>query len=190
MLGLFGIFYFALLTIPAVPGLNFVFDRYMLPILPSLVIIALSLLQDNRRPIPLACWLAVCFAAGYSVATTHDYYAGLRARLAAFHSLEQAGVPRTHISGGFELDAETQLEQSGFLNNPLARLSGDSYRDLPKTTPYWFCTYTPSIEPEYILSWTPVPDLATSGLPPKVFHAWLPPFRREVVILLRKRMAS
>ena len=190
LLGLFGIFYFALLTIPAAPGLNFVFDRYMLPVMPSLVIFALSLLQKNRRPIPPSCWLAVCLAAGYSVATTHDYYASLRARLAAFRSVEQAGVPRIRISGGFELDAETQLEQSGYLNSPLTRLPGDSHPDLRKTTTYWFWTYTPSIQPEYILSWTPLPNLAPSGLPPQIFHAWLPPFRRQVVILLRKRMTS
>jgi hypothetical protein len=157
-------------------------DRYSLPLIPPMVILGLVVFEDGRRKVPVSCWIVACLFAGFSIAATHDYYASLRARVAAFRSLQQKEVPANRISGGFELDSVTELNQSGHLNNPLVQFPEGAYREIPHTNPFWFGLYTPTIRPRYFLAWSPTEaGLDMTDVSPAVFRTWFPPFRRQVL---------
>jgi hypothetical protein len=57
---------------------------------------------------------------------------------------------------------------------------------LPQIYPYWLSTYTTSLHPDYYLAWSGVPGLVQSDTKPILFSSWLPPFHRQVVILIKE----
>jgi hypothetical protein len=180
----FSFIYFSLLLIPAYEGLSS--DRHVLLVLPAAVVLALKLFESYRSRVPWFGWAVLGLYACYGIATTHDYYAGLRARVAAFDLLRSEGILPGKIDAGLEIDAWTQLELAGRMNNPLVRSPVDAYVPTPRTYPFWLSTYTTSLHPDYYLAWSGVPGLIRSPDKPILFSSWLPPFRRQVVILIRK----
>lgn len=86
------------------------FDRYVLDLMPLVIIGCIWLYQEYIRPeLPVSSVAVLAFYAIFAVAGTHDWFAWQRARLAAIHELRVAGVARTEIQGGFEYDGWTQL---------------------------------------------------------------------------------
>jgi Dolichyl-phosphate-mannose-protein mannosyltransferase len=155
-----------------------VFDRYLLPVIPLTLIGILAPIR-KRTGIALAPgnWILLAIFALYGVAITHDYYAELGARLAAYRRVEALGVPSRQISGGLELDGWTQVESANRVGHPLPESN--------KSNPvYWFLRFTPDIDPHYYLASSEVPGLRADSLGAVVFQAWLPPFRREIRILV------
>ena len=158
-------------------------DRHVLPLVPVVAIILLKYFPSNARGLTWIGWCALGVYGCYAIATTHDYYAGLRARVAAYQNLEARGVPSNQINGGLELDAWTQLELEGHMNNPLVRLPSDGYKPLHLGYPFWLSDYTPAIRPKYFLSWSNVDGLVSSDVAPLLFTTWLPPSPHKVLIL-------
>ncbi len=148
------------------------FDRYMLPLLPVLIVPLLWRYQQmfTGGP-PRIAWAALVVYAVYGVASTHDYLAAGRARLRAASALTRAGVPRTHITAGLEYDAWTELEHSGHMG-----MNGAAPDE------YWFWKYTPSIQPVYFVAYSRLEGKVDAAAPVQ-YTAWLPAFKREVVVL-------
>jgi hypothetical protein len=181
---------FVVCAVPLVyrSGYEGLYDRHLLMLTPPLVYTTLWCLQ--RRGIhgaPPIAWCALTLSAAYSVATTHDYLSAGRARVAAASTLTAAGVPRTAISAGLEYDGWTELEENGYVNDARIQVPPGAYKAkrtpvVPGTVRYWMLAWTPSIQPEYFVVYSPQPGLVDSGLAPVPFTTWLPPSTRRVVI--------
>jgi len=164
------------------------FDRYLIPLLPALVIPLLWYCQQRIRPAPpTLAWAALGLFACYGIAATHDYLAAGRARVRAASDLIATGVPRSHITAGLEYDGWTELEHSGHVNDEGIRTPPGAYhpqrgRRYAISPPYWFWDETPSVEPLYFVVYSRQPGLRDTALPPVRYTAWLPPFHRRVFL--------
>ncbi len=177
----FTIFLFSYLPF-LVPGalLGLTFDRYVLPLLPVSIISILLVLRPHLRRVPLSAWACLLVLASYSVATTHDYFSALRARVSSAEALRKQGVPRTHISAGLEYDGWTQLQVAGRID---AFGHGDHPNNGNATDTFWFWSYTKDVQPDYVALYSRVSEpFPPHRLSAMCFTTWMPPFRRLVVI--------
>jgi hypothetical protein len=171
------------------------FDRYLLLLLPALIIPLLRHCQRKvRDAVPAAAWMVAGLFALYGIATTHDYLAAGRARLQAASALTAAGIPRTSITAGLEYDGWTELEHSGHIADADfpdedAEDSGAPQpgRRYPVSPPFWFWAKTPSIDPVYIVAYSRLPELRDAAFAPVGYRAWLPPFHRQVFTQVARR---
>ncbi len=160
---------------------GFRLDRYLLPLLPALVIPLLWHHQQRiQQRVPAVGWVVLGLLGAYGIATTHDYLASARARLQAASTLVANGVPRTWITAGLEYDGWTQIEQTGHITGVQIRVPLGVNRR-PISPGYWLWDRTPSIQPRYFVVYSPDPSLIDSPFPPVRYKAWLPPFRRQVL---------
>jgi 4-amino-4-deoxy-L-arabinose transferase-like glycosyltransferase len=166
---------------------RFTTDRYLLPLIPFVLIALLFLSRrvQTKAPAEIASWCLLTMFAFYGIASTHDYFASLRARVTAVRQLERGGAKRLQIAGGFELDAWTELEIAGHLTHPYPPMPL-KWEEIRSGT--WFRSYTPHIDAHYQLSWSDQPGFRNATPPLVSFGAWLPPFRREVKLLMRDRV--
>jgi len=187
VLGPFTISYVAFLVPRAI--YSFVYDRYLLGLMP-VAIVALLLLYQHcvAERLPAITVVTLSLFALYAIAGTHDWFALNRARMAAVAQIHASGVPVTSIQGGFDYDGWTQIEAAGYINDARLRNPANSYRanfdllQLPKECRLDFAKYTPAIHPEYFVVFEPMTCLAPSKYPPATYRTWLPPFRREIYI--------
>jgi hypothetical protein len=174
---IFSLGYVALL----VPGAltRAAYDRYILPVLPVLVLELLRRFSWARRAVPVYAWIFLGLIGQYAVASTHDYFAALRARTAAANRLESAGIPRRHISAAFEYDGWTQVSRWGHVR--VERYADHFLNCYDKG--YWleFWNHTPDFRPEFVV----LNEQLGRGLFSVPFHAWLPPHDRSVVVWRR-----
>ena len=180
---IFGFAYILLLVPGALTGLSY--DRYLLPLFPLAVITVLAVFQPQIRHTPWTAWLTLVLLAGYSVATTHDYYCGLRARDAAAAKLQHMGVVRTEITAGFAFDGWTQLRTIG-------RIAPSAYRekfDHNATDKFWFWSKTTALDPRYVIAYCRPDALPEHSIARIPFSAWLPPFNRTIVVLSRSDLS-
>jgi len=178
MLAIFGALNFAFLL---VRSRTFTFDRYLLPLVPVAIIAALLVTQNpSDRSVRSANWVLLLIFSLYGIASTHDYFAALQARVTAFEKVEALGVAPRNIAGGLELDGWTQSEITSRVQSTVPRPSK------PDTiyARNWFSVLAPDIDPRYYLSWSDEPGLKRAAVGGVSFWAWLPPFRREVKILV------
>lgn len=87
----------------------FLFDRYILPLLPLSWILALSVIPSPLRRAPLAAVLAL--SALVSIAGTREYLSWNAARASAVHDLLAAGIPTSQIDAGFEWNGTWRFEE-------------------------------------------------------------------------------
>ena len=90
-------------------GTSSLFDRYFLPLVPSVLAILVIGSEPTRslRELPwrgVRCFALLGFYAMFAVLATHDYLAWNRARWRATDSLLQSGVTPHQIDGGYEFD--------------------------------------------------------------------------------------
>jgi hypothetical protein len=166
----FSIGYMALIL----PGslLGFAWDRYMLPIAPLVMLVILHQFARYRRHIPAAAWCCLLVFSCYGIATTHDYFAALRARVAAAHALERTGIGRDRVSVGFEYDGWTELERSEYVTVL-------QYQDLfadDHAKGFWFTfwNHTPNLRPDFVILNQAFPKPAQGGELKVDFRAWMP----------------
>lgn len=161
---------------------DWIYDRYVLPLLVVLAVAFLVACQSWISSKALAAgYISLLFWALYGIAATHDYLAAGRARLAATRCIENAGIPRASISGGFEYDAWTQLEYSGHVDLRYP-VRGFRLGSRPKEENFWFWDYTSHVRPRYFVVYSSQPALVMAPFPSFAYTAWLPPFRREVLV--------
>jgi Dolichyl-phosphate-mannose-protein mannosyltransferase len=169
---------------------SMVWDRYFLPLQ---FIVTLGIIRVYRQTIserlPWLC-LAIGFVfTAYSVAAMHDFFSYQRARLDAINEIRAAGIPRLDIEGGHEYDSWTQLEQTGYVNEPRIQIPAGAYREWtpPYDTPPECIGYTrrfaPSLHPLLHLSNDPNGCFAPSKFPPVAYKAWLSPRQRTIYVL-------
>ncbi len=164
-------------------------DRYTIPLLAIFVLVLLLFYQQRvkERP-PAFSFLALAVFSAYSVATTHDYFATNRARLAAASRVQAAGIPRTEIEGGWEYDGWTQIDATGYVNDFRLEIPVGAYHKfepvhaLPESCRFWFSKYSPAIKPRYFVVFSPKACLAKSGFAPVTYRTWLPPSDRRIYI--------
>jgi hypothetical protein len=178
---IFAVLYSGLLTYQA---RAYSYDRYALPLIPLALIALLLAGREKRNGVAAGLgWATLVIFAIYGVASTHDYYASLRSRMAAVELLQRSGIPRLQINGGLELDCWLEDEVSGHVTHPVPAVEPTSDSVLDGT---WLLSYTPRIDGRYRVSWSDLPGYRRSPLGPVPMLAWLPPFRRQILILARK----
>lgn len=170
-----------------------ILDRYLLPLLVVALICLLRLHQERISPkLPQVSWIFLVLFAAFGVFGTHDWIASHRARLDAVHRLQAAGVPLTKIEAGYEFDGITQIDHDGAVYDP--RVHYPAGMDLHPYLPagvsvdceYLFQPHTPAIHPEFFLAYQQVRCLAPSQFGDVTYRAWMPPFHRSIIILVRK----
>jgi len=173
---------------------SFVYDRYLLGILPGALVLVLLLYQHRvRKLLPRWTFAILACLSLYVVAATHDWFALNRARVQAVAILQAAGIPKTQIQGGFDFDGWTQLENAPSVNWAAIRNPPNAYHAYPPETGLAppcrldFAPYTPSIRPDYFLTFQLMPCLAPSQFGPIAYRTWNPPHTRFVYIQRRPR---
>ena len=150
------------------------YDRYLVPLMPVLSIALMLQLQNagwNR--VSSFAWIALAICAVYGICTTHDALAMRRAIAQAANTITGTGVPRHCISGGFEFDGWTQIEEGRFVG----------YQpEVPHQSPvlFWFWKSTPKVQPHFILTLSRQVGLEDSAFPPVAYTGWYPPGLRRI----------
>lgn len=172
-----------------------IFDRYALEIVAVLLIYALRLHQERvSRKIPAIATATLVLVALLGVAGTHDLFAMARAEVRLTNKLQQAGVPRTEIRGGFDFDTVTEVQTAGYLNDPhLVNPPGSFHPHLqdesgPCGDP--FMLYLPAMHIKYVVTSGPRPCTVPTSFPPESYRTWFPPFHRELFVAARRPDAS
>lgn len=168
------------------------FDRYVLVIIATLLILALRWHQDRASTrIPVLAAVPLALIAILTVADTHDLFSTYRAQVSLARRLEHAGVPRTEIKGGLAFDMQSQDSAWGYINDPRMLNAGDAYKPQPEATPFTVdgisCNYSlqhlfPALHLRYEITAGPSPCVAPTNFSPEPFHAWLPPLRRQLFV--------
>jgi hypothetical protein len=121
---------------------TFIFDRYLLPLLPAVVLLGLDVAPSDlvRSPVLIACLVV---SGLFSVAGTREYLSWNDARDRAVRALLARGVPDTDVDGGFEVDGprhfEAYLQRTG-------KLHADSYFWLTNTR--YRISFWPTLTPD------------------------------------------
>jgi len=188
-LHVFGIFsggYLLLLVPGAFTG--FSFDRHILPVIPLLLLEVLRRFSKSGRSIPVLAWVAAAVFGGYAMAITHDYFSGMRAHITTAEAMEKTGIPRNHISAGFEYDGWTQVSRHGYVRVGayIDHLTDYSAKG------YWidFWSHTPDFDPEYVLLNDDPGSPLQGGLWKTSYHTWMPPHQGRVVVLRRSDLSN
>jgi hypothetical protein len=178
MLVLFAIAY-CILLITRMDG-TLLFDRYLLPLLPIVAILAM--LQVRRLPrnsvrgrvaIAISAVLLVTFS-GYGLATMQSLIALQCARMQAVRMLLDKRVEPTEIAAGFEYDSWTQLNSGGWLNR---------YSITNRTHRYkWRLGMDFLLHPRFRVEHDVTARTIHSDFPPVHYIAWLPPLQRTIYI--------
>jgi hypothetical protein len=178
---------YLILVVPR--GLRFyIFDRYLLGVLPIAIIYLLKLYEERvGRTLPALCYATLVAFACYGVAATHDLFALNRARVAV-NEVRATGVQKNAVQAGFEYDGWTEIDQTGYVNESKIAYPSNAFhinhQDLrrPPDCRLGFDPYTPALHPRYIVVLSPVWCLQQSRFTPVHYQAWLPPFSRDVYI--------
>jgi hypothetical protein len=184
--GVFSLGYIALILPGALIGLAF--DRYMLPLVALLILSLLMQFGRYERRIPVSAWCCLLVFSYYGIGTTHDYFAGLRARIAMAHEIEETGIGRDHISAGFEYDGWTLVKRSGYVR---VVQYDDRFVD-NSSRGFWFefWNHAPDFRPDVvILNWNSTHPVHGGELRAD-FRAWTPPFRRSIVAWKRTDLTT
>jgi len=186
LLGPYAIAYAALLVSRGI--YVFVYDRYLLCLLPVAIVVILSIMQDSGMRLPGISYATLAVFALYGVFATHDLFALNRARIAAVEEVRASGVPLNMVQAGFEFDGWTELELAGHVNEKRIETPADAYvndsRYLQRPHPckLGFDVYSPALNRAYLVVLADAPCGVQSAFNSVEYRAWLPPFRRWVYI--------
>jgi len=168
---------------------SFIYDRYLLGLMPLAIIILLLLYQQwVAERLPGITIAALSLFGLYAIAGMHDWFALNRARVAAVAQIHALGVPITSVQGGFDYDGWTQIEAAGYINDPRILNPPDAYQPNLEQLRFQsqcrldFARYTPAIQPRYFVVFSVMPCLQVSGYRSVIYSTWLPPFHRAIFI--------
>jgi 4-amino-4-deoxy-L-arabinose transferase-like glycosyltransferase len=122
-------------------------DRYLLPLVPLTIALALWGLRGVRIALPLG-WIVVAALALFSVAGTRDYLVFMRAVWAMGDEAVAAGVPLDRLDAGSGWDGY-YLYEYGREHRIRSRT--------PKGGPWWVYFYAPATDSAYVVASKPLP---------------------------------
>ena len=178
-------------------------DRYLLLVLPSFLTLFLLALERaapesrlQKRRVQLSHGLSIAtlaFFAAISIAGSHSVQAYGSAVTRLNRRMEAHGIPRRAISEGFAADIQAQVVHGGHVNiqdllNPANAYDPNVPRwDLPRACEVNIDRVVSRLHPVYYFS-PPISPACfmASAIAPEPFVAWLPPFHREIRVLVQK----
>jgi hypothetical protein len=122
-------------------------DRYLLPLVPLTIALALWALRGVRISLPLG-WIVIAALALFSVAGTRDYLVFMRAVWAMGEEATAAGVPLDRLDAGSGWDGY-HLYEYGLEHRVRSRT--------PKGGPWWVYFYAPATDSAYVVASKPLP---------------------------------
>jgi hypothetical protein len=166
----------------------YVYDRYLLALLPVVLIFLVRFFQERLRSRLYGVTLAALLVfAIFDTAALHDYFAQGRARLQAAAQLQVLGIPRKEINAGFEYSAWTQLELAGYVNDKRLHTPPGAYKpwvrraNLRQECDLFFSDHTPVVDGRYAISYSPTGCLVpVVGAPPVAYETWLRPHDQAI----------
>lgn len=186
LLGPFTVVYMLLLMPRAASGQ--VFDRYFVCVMPILLLLLIRTYQVQfHKRLPAVAAAVVCIFSLYSVAELHDWFAGLRANIAAVSKLESAGIPRSMIDAGWLANGLAQVELGGYVNNPGIQVPASAFHPIEpvKRSPKcanWFDVMSPAIRERYVFTLSSTPCFRSTSFSPTTYSTWLPPFQYTLFV--------
>jgi 4-amino-4-deoxy-L-arabinose transferase-like glycosyltransferase len=136
-------------------------DRYLLPLVPLTIALALWTLRGARIALPLA-WIVVAALALFSIAGTRDYLVFVREVWAMGEEAVAAGVPLDRLDAGSGWDGY-HLYEYGLEHRIRSRT--------PKGGPWWVYFYAPATDSAYVVASKPVPGYRVIWKRP--YSSWL-----------------
>jgi 4-amino-4-deoxy-L-arabinose transferase-like glycosyltransferase len=149
-------------------------DRYLLPLAPLTIALALWGLQGVRMALPLG-WLVAIAIAIFSVAGTRDYLVFMGEVWAMGDRALAQGVPLERLDAGSGWDGY-HLYEYGLQNHIRSRT--------PKGGPWWVYFYAPATDSAYVVAGKPLPgyDVVTR----RPYSSWLLRPPASIYLLRRK----
>ena len=147
-------------------------DRYLLPLLPLVVILVVWALQREALSRTLL-WTAVATLAIFSIAGTRDVLVFQRTVWSIAGSLNEQGVANTRLDAGYPWDAYHLWEFS-------------DENGIPRQTPdgsWWTDTYATATDSSYVIAGKPLPGYDVISIHP--YSAWLHTDQMYLYVLRR-----
>jgi 4-amino-4-deoxy-L-arabinose transferase-like glycosyltransferase len=150
-------------------------DRYLLPLLPLAVILALWAIREVRV-VMAAAWTLALVMAVFSIVGTRDFLVFHTAVWDVARQLNREGVPDTRIDAGAGWDGYRLYEYS-MANNITT----------PVAVPWWIGLFAPADTADYIIAGTPRDDFSDRYEPigQVEYSTWLNPEPTYLYILRR-----
>jgi Dolichyl-phosphate-mannose-protein mannosyltransferase len=172
-------------------ALSATFDRYLLVIMAAVIVFPVAWHQEHiSGRIPAFSIGALAVIAILAVADMHDLFSMSRAEVRLSEEMQNAGIPRTEIEGGFAYDFETQVYATGYINDPHIINPPGAYHPVPPAPVFRrganLCggltiqRYLPSLHVRYAMSAGANPCFAPANLPPQSYTTWLQPGTHQV----------
>lgn len=127
---------------------RFFFDRHLLILCPTAVVLFCALLDDRVAPKRAASAALLLAFALYGIAGTHDLHSVSRTAFQAGTALIEDGVGADRIDGGYAFDGWHVYERQA--PNAPRRARGDDA--------WWVRFFFPSIRTDYVVSLSPALD--------------------------------
>ena len=123
-------------------------DRYLLPLVPLAIALALWAMRDVRLALPLG-WVVAAALAVFAIAGTRDYLVYMRAVWSLGEEAVERGVPLDRLDAGSGWDGYHLYERG--LETPIRSRT-------PKGGPWWVYFYAPATDSAYVVSGKPLPN--------------------------------
>jgi hypothetical protein len=136
-------------------------DRYLLPLVPLTIALALWALRGVHIVLPLG-WIVAAALALFSIAGTRDYLVFMRAVWAMGDEAVAAGVPLDRLDAGSGWDGY-HLYEYGLEHRIRSRT--------PKGGPWWVYFYAPATDSAYVVAGKPLPGYQVISERP--YSSWL-----------------
>jgi hypothetical protein len=136
-------------------------DRYLLPLVPLVIALALWGLRDVRLAMPLG-WVVAAALAVFAVAGTRDYLVYMRAVWSLGEEAVAAGVPLDRLDVGSGWDGYHLYERG--LATPIRSRT-------PQGGPWWVYFYAPATDSAYVVSGKPLRNHLVIARRP--YSSWL-----------------
>jgi hypothetical protein len=144
---------FALQVAYGIATTPILFDRHLLPLLPTAVLLCAVLARGVARPRPVVCTVLLLPLAWYALAGTHDVHAVSRTAFAAGRDLVAAGISPHRIDGGYGFDG-------WYTFGAQARTGVRSARP---DDAWWVRVLFPTIRTDYVVALSPTLDLGPAA---------------------------
>ena len=149
-------------------------DRYLLPLVPLAIVLALWGLRDAHLTLPIG-WVVAAALALFSVTGTRDYLVFMKAVWAVGGEAVAEGVPLDRLDAGSAWDGY-HLYEYGLEHRIRSRT--------PKGGPWWVYFYAPATDSAYVVASKPVPGYVVVTRRP--YSSWLPQHPTNLYLLRRR----